>query len=434
MMPDVSSVRSRWSGDTVRTVFGPLPGVREVRAACWAALLVTVLLVALSLAAAARGRPFLGHQPGGDYVAFYAAGKILNEYPPARLYDLSLQYRLHHALIPGMPRDLVDPYFNTPFLAGLFRPLAHLPFLWSYGVWVAISTALYLAGLALLWPEEKGFGDVRQIAFLVCCSFPPFAIECLAGGQISALGFFALALCTRWQRSGHSLVAGAALAVCLYKPPLLVLVVPMLAIGRRWRTLLGFAAGASVLGALSLAAVGHGGFVAYIEALRFRAELTTRNPSPLAMFKFVDIYSFFHLLSGSYSRASAGAALILAGAAFAYLAVRWARSRPGTQADGLLWVATIAWTLVFNLYVPIYDIVLIVISVLLMASAVYGSRASRAESGRSEFLGWVLVLYVAAWVSQPLASYARFQILTPVLVAIGWLALRWSRRLETGGE
>ena len=398
--------------------------------ACWTALCVTAALVALSLLSAARGRQFLGHLPGGDFVAFYAAGKILNEYPPTSLYDLPLQYRLHHAILPEMPPELVSPYFNTPFLAWLFRPLARLPFLWSYGLWTAISLALYLGGLALLWRYAKGLGDVSRLAFLVCCSFPPFAIECLAGGQVSAIGFFAFALSTRWLRSARPVAAGLALALCLYKPPLLLVVVPMLAIGRRWRVVAGFSAGACALGALSLLAVGYGGCVAYVEALRLRAGLATLNPSPLSVFKCVDSQSFFRLLFGGYSHTSAAAALILGGTGFAILALRWARSTPGTQADGLLWAATVAWTLVVNVSIPIYDTTLVVISALVMAGAVYQSRSEQAESDRLTFLWWMLALYLATVVSQPLARFAGIQILTPVLAAVGALALRLSRRAE----
>ncbi len=419
-----------WSPDKARAIFGPVPGTREIRLACWAALLVTILLVALSMVYSAAGRPFLGHPPCGDYVQFYAAGKILNEYPPARLYDQALQYRLQHTLLPEMRADLSLVYVNSPIVSALFRPLARVPLLWSYGLWVAISALLYVAGLRLLWPPGQEFGAVSRTAFLACLAFSPFAIECCAGGQLSAVGFFALALCTRW-RVRYPIAAGAALALCLYKPTLLVLLAPMLIAGRRFRMLLGFAPAAAALAALSLAAVGYDGCLAYVRTLRLFAEFTARDPSPLPLFKFVDIRTFFRLLFGGHPASSAGAALILTGAAFVYLAVRWARSRPGTRTDALLWAATIAWTLVFNLYVPIYDTVLIVISALAMAGAVYAPRREGTESERGAFLGWMLVLYVAAWVTQPLASFARFQVLTLVLAAIGALALRLSRQAKS---
>lgn len=417
-------------GNKVRTLLGPLPGVREIRAVSWAALLVTVVLVGLSLSFAARGLPFLGHQPCGDFVQFYAAGKILNEYPHASLYDGLLQYRLQHALLPGMRPELSLVFANAPFLALLFRPLACLPLLWSYAVWVAISALLYGTGLALLRPQGHDFAGASRTVFLACLSFAPFAIECCGGGQLSALGFFALALCTRW-RSRHPFAAGAVLALCLYKPSLLVLLAPMMVAGRRFRMLFGFAVSAAALGGLSLAVTGYEGCRGFLRTLRLYAEFTSRNPSPLPLFKYVNIHTFLRLLFGSYSAASAAAAWILGGAAFVYLAVRWARSRPGTQADGLLWAATIAWTLVFNLYVPIYDTIMIVISALTMAGTIYAWQGKRAESARSAFLGWMLVLYVAAWVTQPLASFARVQVLTLVLAGIGAFALRLSRQAET---
>ena len=429
-MPDVPFPRSSSLADAARSVFGPLPGVREIRLACWTALLASVVLVALSVVYAALHQRFLGHPPGGDFVAFYGAGKILNEYPPARVYDEFLQFRLQHSASPEMPGERSEVYINPPFLGWLFRPLARLPFLWAYGLWMAFSAALYLGGMALLWPQQKSFAGVSRIAFLSCCSFFPFTIECMAGGQISAVGFFALALCTRWRRAGYPLAAGAALALCLYKPTLLVLVGPMLLIGRRFRMLAGFAASACVLGALSLAAVGYDGCIAWLHALRLEAELTARNPSPLPLFKFVDIHSFFRLLLRGHWRADEGIALVLTVAAFVYLALRWARSRPGTQADGLLWAATIAWTLVFNLYIPIYDTILIVISALLMADAVYAPLPDRAEPDRTAFLRWMLALFVTAGISEALAVLVGFQPLTLVLAGVGALALRLSRNAD----
>jgi len=204
----------------------------------------------------------------------------------------------------------------------------------------------------------------------------------------------------------------------------------MLLIGRRFRMLAGFAASACVLGALSLAAVGYDGCIAWFHALRLEAELTARNPSPLPLFKFVDIHSFFRLLLGGHWHADEGIALVLTVAAFVYLALRWARSRPGTQADGLLWAATIAWTLVFNLYIPIYDTILIVISALSMADAVYAPLADRAEPDRTAFLRWMLALFVTAGISEALAVLVGFQPLTLVLAGVGALALRLSRNAD----
>ena len=39
----------------------------------------------------------MGRPLGGDFVEFYTVGKILNNYAPARIYDLALAVRLQHA-------------------------------------------------------------------------------------------------------------------------------------------------------------------------------------------------------------------------------------------------------------------------------------------------------------------------------------------------
>jgi hypothetical protein len=265
---------------------------------------------------------------------------------------------------------------------------------------------------------------------LACLAFEPFAIACLPGGQLSAVGFFALAAATRWQRSGKPAAAGAALSLCLYKPTLLLLVLPMLAVGRRFRLLAGFAAGAAALGALSLAVAGRDGCGGYLRTLRLYGKFVSQYPTPLQLPKYVDIRTFLQLALNGHAAVSAIPALVLTGAALAYLAVHWARSRPGTQADGVLWAGTIAWSLVFNVYVPVYDVTLAVVCALVMAGVVYGARGEEAERDRAAFHGWMLLLYVTAVVAPAFAWFANLQLLTLVLVGTGYQALRLSRRRE----
>ncbi len=378
----------------------------------------------------------LGHEPGGDFLQFYVAGKTLNEYPHALLYDLPFEYQLEHSLRPALAAGSMLANANSPFIALLFRPLARLPYLWAYGAWLVISSALYVSGVALLWPKGEEFDGISRTVLLVCLSFMPFSIECWFGGQISAIGFIALALSIRCQKTGRPFAGGVALALCTYKPTLLVLLVPMLAIGRRFRTLLGFVVGAFAASLLSLAAAGYEGCAAYLRRLMLYAHFTAADTSHLRSFKYVDIGTFFRLLLGGHSYAGLGIALALTGVAFACLAAGWARARVrlGPEAD-LLWAATIAWTLVFNIYVPIYDTVLIVISALVTAGVLYRSKhIPAARPDIQTFHALLIVLYITAWVTQVLASVIRLQVLTLVLAAIGGFELRLSARSARSAE
>src|SRR6185295_20283569 len=100
-------------------------------------------------------------------------------------------------------------------------------------------------------------------------------VECLAGGQTSALAFFCLALAINQERRGHYILSGLALSLCAYKPTLLLLVVPMLFFTRRHSTLLGFVAGCAVLAVVSLLVVGRQGCLGYINTLLYFTNAST---------------------------------------------------------------------------------------------------------------------------------------------------------------
>jgi len=58
----------------------------------------------------------------------------------------------------------------------------------------------------------------------------------------------------------------------------------------------------------------------------------------------------------------------------------------GKPAQILVWAATLTWTLVLNLYVPIYDSVLVVLSVIATAGVVKHFPEKR-------FYRWLMVLW-----------------------------------------
>ena len=69
----------------------------------WMALTVGVILCGVSVIRGFQGQTFMGRPLGGDFVEFYTIGKILNNYAPARVYDLELAVSLQHATLPTMP-------------------------------------------------------------------------------------------------------------------------------------------------------------------------------------------------------------------------------------------------------------------------------------------------------------------------------------------
>ena len=232
-------------GRWIESLKGPTFTVREIRVFC-----VLVLCIApIALVFVLRfGRDLTPNEDfaglGGDFPAFFVAGRLLNEYPPSRLYDLHLQEQLFLQVRPD-EGGFTLPYVHPPHLAVPFRLFALLPYGWAFAAWSAVSLSLYLAGL-LAMIRHVGPASLadKHATVLLALSFEPFLVETLAGGQVSSIAFFGLALAIVNEHRRRPLVSGMCLSLCAYRPTLMMLLLLMFVVSRRWNILLGFGFGA----------------------------------------------------------------------------------------------------------------------------------------------------------------------------------------------
>jgi len=246
----------------------------------------------------------------------------------------------------------------------------------------------------------------------------PFLIGTLANGQLAAIAVCFAGLAFRAERDGKPVVSGLALSVLAYKPTLLVLLIPMLLITRRWKTLAGFASG---FAGLVLIATGFGGFAVWPAYLRFLrlfgrvASLSDRSGLPLA--KFVDLGSCLQAALGGRQVVGTALLAVLTIGSIGMLAMLWWRSaRAGKEAQTLAWATALTWTLLVNVYVPIYDAALAAIAVALAL------RAAR-DRGWVAAKEWVvlsgIVLAAASWYTSDIAEEHGIQILSVLLGVFG---------------
>ncbi len=401
----------------------------RVRGWCGVVLVVYLALITVSFATAVRnqGQTVFGTTLGADFPAFYVAGKIINEHGAARLYDRALQWRIYHELFPREDSEAMLPYLNAPFFALPFPLLARLPYAWAYLGWFVITLGLYLAGFTLLWRAlEEGLpATAYRTALIVALSFMPFLVECVAGGQTSAVGFFALALAVVLERRGQWFWSGAMLALLLYKPTLLVLLGPMVLLTRRWRTLAGMAAGGAGLLALSALTLSLEVTRGWFQTLLGFAQLSTSGAagaaSGLRIWKYVDVNAFARAWWGGNAPLrwlTVGVAV----AAFLPPLVKawWPRGAHTMESREADWALAIAWTPVLNVYLGIYDVTLLVVSAVLLAAWQLRQGGLRVET-KVLFL----LLYVTPWIAQPVAKATGLQVLTVLLAAFGLYVLRW---------
>lgn len=234
------------------------------------------------------------------------------------------------------------------------------------------------------------------------------------------VGLLAVCLAIRLEHDHRLFTAGLALGLLAYKPTLLVFLGLMMVVGRRWRTVGGLAlAGAASFG-LSALLTGPAAVGAYVErVLGFQG-----TDLVVPLWKYVDVRSMAEALVGRGSAVALLVALAAMGAAVAVLVGPW-RRRPvvGTPGGNLTWAATLTLTLVANLYVPVYDVALLVPSLLLTWLAL-GERPPPA------FLRLVAAVCAVAWVTQPLAQATGVQLQTFLLAVLAAYQLRALRNVS----
>ena len=394
------------------------------------AITVALIICTISIVRGFQGQTFMGRPLGGDFAQFYTAGKILNQFDPARMYDLDLEVRLQHEAAPGSSPDQMLVFASAPFAGLIYRPFAALPYTWGYVAWLAFSLALYSAAVILLVRSTALSAEQKTTGFLLGISSMPFLMESWIGGQISVIGFLAAALFVFCIARNFRFLAGVALSLALFKPTLVGIPILMLFCGRRWRMLSGVLSGAAVLAIISVQTVGIRGCAAWLETLKFYGNLATGPAAALRRQKYVDAGSFFHLLLGNASAIAQVLGIFAALAGIAILGLAWWRSANWSPASrDLLWAATLAGALVSNVYTPIYDTILLGPAVALAA----GVMLNRDGREREIFAGWLVLLYLVPWVTQSFAEFLHFQPFTVVLAGFAWWTLGVARRQSGAG-
>jgi Glycosyltransferase family 87 len=207
---------------------------------------VLVFFIARSVAGAVS-------QPGNsDWVAFAVGSRLLHA--GSCLYCTGPQLAATHAmgLFPG---DGINPFVSLPPIAFVFEPLGLLPptqgipaTLIVCGILCGIGVALTARLLPRDWsPANRLFGALFTAGSLVgSVAFLQWQWAML----IVLLSAYVL------QRRGSAFASGLVLSLLLVEPQVMWLALPMLLAARQWRTLLGFAVGALVWLAASIALVG----------------------------------------------------------------------------------------------------------------------------------------------------------------------------------
>jgi hypothetical protein len=393
-------------------LLGPRPGLRGFTIVCWGFFFGT-LVVPLGFALWIRLKAIAAC----DFVYFYGIGRILREFPSTSLYDLGLQLKTFN----GIARPLSGFYGPSPyppFVAQFFSVLARFPFKTAFLLWTGISLTLCLGGSYLLVKEFFPRKDPsRSLAICFVLAFPPYIMNTLANGQIASVAFCSICVAVYLEKRERPSFSGLALSVLTYKPTLLFLLLPMLIVTRRFKTLLGFLGGASLLLLESTLLLGTSIWPTYLRFLVQFKRISGKSGTGVSPTQFVDFVSFLHGMPGGRSMAALSVAIAASIViSFCLASVWWRSFKLGPGAQLLVWAATITWTLLLNLYVPMYDGVLAAIA-LILTICVLQELGWKDEANWATFMA--VVIFAFTWITEPIARRYGIQPLTVLLIFFG---------------
>src|SRR5262249_31486034 len=302
-----------------------------------------------------RGQPPLSsdNEPiGGDYVAFYAAGRVLLSGAGAHLYDRATLTAVQDVALESRIPGFYDAFRNPPFFAAVFAPLSTLQLVPSFAVWSRVSVAILLIAVRLLTDLVPGMAGRWRGLALIAFAFGPTYFG-LIDGQNSALSLLLFVLIYRALTRHEDPLAGVLAALGLFKPQLFFVFPLLFLAARRWQAFATYAITAVALAAVSLALVGVEGMQGW---LRILLDMESDNALKNA-WRMHSLKGFFDLLVPGQVLLSLVLYAATSTCLIALLARQWARVREMTPS---LWVVTSLIVVLVDPHLVDYDLIVLV--------------------------------------------------------------------------
>jgi len=232
---------------------------------------------------------------GGDYLAFWSAGRVANEAGYFSIYDSNLMKNAQLDVLHSLGyQDINFDYFPFPNLSILVIPfvfLSKINFLTSYWIWTIINW-MFLLGYFVYFISQINPKHRKQrslfISLAVLLSFPTF--NNLSWGQIDAMFFICAGEIIRNSIQRKPFITGIWIGLLVLKPQLIVLIIPALLIQRSFSILKGAIISGSLLTLSSLFISGTKGFMGMIRLwLGFLPGMASNFPEGMMNWRMVGL-------------------------------------------------------------------------------------------------------------------------------------------------
>lgn len=227
---------------------------RSFQPAEWVALAFTWTVMAAMLFMLSRSKDVVWL----DFSSFYSAATLVSTGGGTSLYDVAAQRDVQQELFLRS-----DPllFYHPPFELLPLLPLTRLSYGDALWIWSSAQAALLLLVPALIAPLlPRAVAPLHLATVCFACATCWIA---LAQGQDSIVLLLLLLLCSRDMAAGKESRAGFWLALALFKFQFVLPLLFILLLRRRVRLLVGFAAGAVLVTALSALVCGWNAVLGY---------------------------------------------------------------------------------------------------------------------------------------------------------------------------
>ena len=361
---------------------------------------IVLAICTWGLYVASLSTPGLRYGPGlvkgTDFVHFYTLGSLAVEHRGALLYDTVAQERLAEHVVPGAS-GLYYVALYGPQVSLFFAPFAWLSYGWALAAWWALSIFLYAACCYAVWRTCPRLSAHGVTVLILAVAYPAF-FHLIAWGQTSAPALLCFTLVFLCLRARREFVAGLALGLLAFKPPLALAAAIVFIATRQWKVVAGAAISAGLQIATGWLYYGTGVMRDYLGALQQVPVLYSYlEPRPYTVHS---LRSFWAMLV-PWS-APAFALYVLSAGIVLYATIRvWRSAASLSVRYSTLLVATV----LVAPHLTVYDLVLLAPAFLLMAEWSVEHRDGR-------FFPWVCALLYLSYILPlvaPITSWTHVQ-------------------------
>src|SRR5215467_860347 len=174
---------------------------------------------------------------GTDFLHFYTLGSLAILGRGSDLYDTVAQAALARQLVPGVEGVYFVALYG-PQVSLFFASLAIVPYAWALIAWWLLTTLVFLGCCNAIWrlcPNLQRYGPLVLILGL---AYPAF-FHLIAWGQTSAPALFCFVLAYVGLHNRQEFLAGLAIGLLAFKPPLGLAAAFIFVFASQWRVVIG---------------------------------------------------------------------------------------------------------------------------------------------------------------------------------------------------